>query len=107
MRRGWALWAFLVAGCDCGGSGLVRATPDIFAEPSPLAFGAVYPGLTAGKELTVQNRGGAVLQISSVRVKEPGPGAAGTDNGWDTPSRRPRPSRTPAMRDRKGCIPAA
>ncbi len=70
MRRGWVLWAVLAAGCDCGGSGLVRATPDIIAAPSPLAFGAVYPGLTAGQELTVQNRGGAVLQISSVRVKE-------------------------------------
>lgn len=30
----------------------------------------MYPGLTAGQELTIHNRGGAVLQISSVRVKE-------------------------------------
>ena len=55
--------------CECGdGEGLNTLTPMIRADPNPLRFDAVYPGLTAAKNLAIENTGTGNLEVTSVEV---------------------------------------
>ncbi|MFO0726685.1 MAG: choice-of-anchor D domain-containing protein [Myxococcota bacterium] len=61
--------ALPLGGCDCAGSNLRPARAELVAEPNPLDFGVVYPGLTAERVLTVRNAGDLALVVSATGVK--------------------------------------
>ncbi len=55
--------------CECGdGEGLNTLRPIIRADPNPLTFGAVYPGVTAAKNLAIENTGTGNLEVTSVEI---------------------------------------